>query len=238
MLEPDNQKVYLTTDDLSEVFPDAEDTEMAAWDVIENENSFIMVDGEQLAIGYDEDKDAVFIMVSNEGDETLEKARKFMDMFVKNELYTAREIEGQNGAVPDENYPWSVNVAGKGSEGATSYYPSYEQFGNAMVVVSSGTAWPYTFYVNVPDGDKDPEAAIEAAVVQAEATNPGALHDVTEVEKEMADDGHYDPSTGEKDAIFEDMYFYVDATASGAKSPYYLLNDGVLGVLPHKGALA
>ena len=39
-------------------------------------------------------------------------------------------------------------------------------------------------------------------------------------------------------SIFNNMYFYVDATAAGAKSPYYLLNNGDLGVLPHKGALA
>lgn len=237
MLKPDNQKIYFTTDDLSKVYPDSTDAELTAMDVIEAENSYIIVDGEQIAIGYDEAKDVVLVLVSNESDDTLAKARKLLELFVANDLYDTHEIENENGAMPDEDYPMSVNVADKGSYGAKSYYPSYEQMANAKVTMGSGTAYPYVFYVNVSNGANNPEGAIEEAVVMAEKIAPGALHDVAEVEDEMATEGHYDRESGEKDAVFEETYMYVDATMSGAKTPYYILVED-LGVLSNKGVLA
>lgn len=111
MLEPDNQKIYFTTDDLSKVYPDSADAELTAMDVIEAENSYIIVDGEQMAIGYDEATDAVLVLVSNESDDTLSKARQLLQLFVDNELFMSRESEGENGYMPDGDYPYSVNTA-------------------------------------------------------------------------------------------------------------------------------
>lgn len=66
------------------------------------------------------------------------------------------------------------------------------------------------------------EQALDLAVVEAEKTSPGLLLDVTEVEDEMAKDGHYDKETGEGDAVFNETYIYVDATREGATKPYYV----------------
>ena len=43
----------------------------------------------------------------------------------------------------------------------------------------------------------------------------------------MAEDGHYNMETGEGDAIFDEMYMYVDATMAGASEPYYIRTENL-----------
>lgn len=43
MLEPDNQKVYFTSDDLSELYPGVEDPQKKALDATEYDNGMYLV---------------------------------------------------------------------------------------------------------------------------------------------------------------------------------------------------
>lgn len=239
MLEPDNQKVYfIENDDLSKLYPDAEDAQDKALGVLEGEQSFIIVDGEQLPIGYDSEKDAILVEDSSVSDSVIKKARKLLDLFVKNELFGTREIEKENGFMPDNDYPMSVNVTDGNSYHTVSYYPSMQQMANAQVHLWTGSGYsPHVFYVNVHNGDRNPEEALETAVVLAEKIDKSVLLDVAETEQAMADDGHYDKDSGEGDAVFEETYIYVDATMLGASQPYYVYAEN-FGVLPNKGELA
>ena len=233
MLEPDNQKVYFTSDDLSELYPEAEDPMDAALNVLEGEQSFIVVDGKELPLGYDEEKDAIIVEDSNASPETIRKARQLMQLFVDNELFTTREIEGQNGFMPDDDYPYSVNVADGQSKSVVSYYPSEEMIYPTEVSIWSGSGYTTAdIYVNVDDDDA--EGALEEAVAAADKRGwTDILFDPAEVEQAMADDGHYNMETGEGDAIFEETYLYVDATMAGASQPYYVYAEN-LGVRPNK----
>lgn len=233
MLEPDNQKVYFTSDDLSGLYPEAEDPMDAALNVLEGEQSFIVVDGKELPLGYDEEKDAIIVEDSNASPETIRKARQLMQLFVDNELFTTREIEGQNGFMPDEDYPYSVNVADGQSRSVVSYYPSEEMIYPTEVSIWSGSGYTTAdIYVDVDDDNA--EGALEEAVAAADKRGwTDILFDPAEVEQAMADDGHYNMETGEGDAIFEETYLYVDATMAGASQPYYVYAEN-LGVRPNK----
>lgn len=239
MLEPDNQKVYfIENDDLSKLYPDADDPQDNALGVLEGEQSFIVVDGEQLPIGYDSEKDAILVEDSNTSDSVIKKARKLLDLFVKNELFGTREIENENGFMPDDEYPMSVNVTDGNSYRTTSYYPSMQQMANAQVHLWTGSGYnTHVFYVNVHNGDRNPEEALEVAVALAEKVDKSVLLDVAETEQAMADDGHYDKEKGEGDAVFEETYLYVDATMAGASQPYYVYAEN-FGVKPNNGELA
>lgn len=238
MLEPDNQKVYFVSDDLSKLYPDAEDPQDKALDVLEGEQSFIMVDGKQLAIGYDSDNDAVIVEDSDVSGDVADKARRLMQLFVENELFKADEIESENGFMPDEDYPCSVNVTDGQSMRVVAYYPSLEMLANAKVQIWSGSGYTLDeFYVNVDKGAENAEEALAYAVVQAEKVAPEVLQDVSEVEELMAKEGHYNKETDEGDEIFQETYTYVDATMEGASEPYYIFTEN-LGILPHKGVLA
>lgn len=238
MLTPDQQKIYFMSDDLSKVYPDAEDAEEQALAVLEGEKSFIMVDGNQMAIGYDEDNDTIIVEDSDVSDDVAKKARKLLSLFVENELFKADEIESENGFMPDEDYPCSVNVTDGQSMRVVAYYPSLEMLANAKVQIWSGSGYTLDeFYVNVDKGAKNAEEALAYAVVQAEKVAPEVLQDVSEVEELMAKEGHYDTETGEGDEIFQETYTYVDATMEGASEPYYIFTEN-LGILPHKGVLA
>lgn len=233
MLEPDNQKVYFTSDDLSGLYPEAEDPMDAALNVLEGEQSFIVVDGKELPLGYDEEKDAIIVEDSNASPETIRKARQLMQLFVDNELFTTREIEGQNGFMPDDDYPYSVNVADGQSRSVVSYYPSEEMIYPTEVSIWSGSGYTTAdIYVDVDDDNA--EGALEEAVAAADKRGwTDILFDPAEVEQAMADDGHYNMETGEGDAIFEETYLYVDATMAGASQPYYVYAEN-LGVRPNK----
>lgn len=239
MLEPNNQKVYfIDTDDLSELYPDAEYAPDIALDVLEGEQSFIVVDGDELPIGYDSEKDAILVEDSSVSDTVRKKARKLLDLFVKNELFETREIEKENGFMPDKDYPCSVNITDGNSYRTISYYPSMQQMANAQVHLWTGSGYnTHVFYVNVHNGDRDAEGALEEAVVLAEKIDKDVLLDVSETEQAMSDDGHYDKEKGEGDAIFDETYIYVDATMAGASRPYYVYAEN-FGVLPNKGELA
>lgn len=233
MLEPDNQKIYFTTDDLSKVYPDSADAELTAMDVIEAENSYIIVDGEQMAIGYDEAKDAVLVLVSNESDDTLSKARQLLQLFVDNELFTSREIDGENGYMPDGDYPYSVNIADGQSYSVVSYYPSEEMIYPTEVSIWLGSGYTTAnIYVDVDANNV--EGALEEAVAVADKRGwTDILLDTTEVEKDMAADGHYNLETGEGNAVFDETYLYVDATMAGASQPYYVYSEN-FGVRPNE----
>ena len=110
MIEPNGQKIYLTTDDLSDVYTEHENPTDAALDVLEGEQSYIVVDGKELAIGYDSGKDVIIVETTDVSDEIARKARQLMQLFVANELYTKADIKGKNGYAPDDNYPYSVNL--------------------------------------------------------------------------------------------------------------------------------
>lgn len=238
MLSPDQQKIYFMSDDLSKVYLDAEDADEKALSVLEGEQSFIMVDGHQMAIGYDEDNNAIIVEDSDVSEEVAEKARKLLSLFVENELFKADEIERENGFMPDEDYPCSVNVTDGQSMRVVAYYPSLEMLANAKVLIWSGSGYSLDeFYVNVDKGAENAEEALAYAVVQAEKVAPEVLQDVSEVEELMAKEGHYDKEMGERDEIFQEMYTYVDATMEGASEPYYIFTEN-LGILPHKGVLA
>lgn len=233
MLKPNGQKIYFTSDDLSELYPEAEDPMDAALNVLEGEQSFIVVDGETLAMGYDTDKDAIIIEDSRASYDIVDKARQLMQLFVDNELFTTREIEGENGYMPDEDYPYSVNIADGQSYSVVSYYPSEEMFFPTVVYLWSGSGYTLSpIYVTV-DAD-NAEGALEDAVATAEKRGwTGLLLDVAETEQTMADDGHFNLETGEGDAIFEETYMYVDATMAGASTPYYVYAES-LGVRPNR----
>lgn len=51
MIEPNGQKIYLTTDDLSEVYSEHDNPTEAALDVLVGEQSNIVVDGNELPLG-------------------------------------------------------------------------------------------------------------------------------------------------------------------------------------------
>lgn len=233
MLKPSNQKVYFTSDDLSGLYPEAEDPMDAALNVLEGEQSFIVVDGKELPLGYDEEKDAIIVEDSNASPETIRKARQLMQLFVDNELFTTREIEGQNGFMPDDDYPYSVNVADGQSRSVVSYYPSEEMIYPTEVSIWSGSGYTTAdIYVDVDDDNA--EGALEEAVAAADKRGwTDILFDPAEVEQAMADDGHYNMETGEGDAIFEETYLYVDATMAGASQPYYVYAEN-LGVRPNR----
>lgn len=124
MLKPDRQKIYFMSDDLSKLYSNADDPESSALAVLEGEQSFIMVDGKQMAIGYDSDNDAIIVEDSDVSKDTADKARRLLQMFVENDLYDARSIEKENGFMPDEDYPMSVVVTDGNSYRAVAYYPS------------------------------------------------------------------------------------------------------------------
>jgi hypothetical protein len=227
MLEPSNQKVYFTSDDLSELYPDVEDPIDAALDVLEGEQSFIVVDGKELPLGYDREKDAIIIEDSEASSEITRKARQLMQLFVDGDLFTSKEIEGENGYMPDGDYPYSVNIADGNSYSVVSYYPSEAMFYPTEVSLWSGSGYTTTD-IYVEASDIDAEGALEEAVATAEKRGwTDLLLDTAETEKEMAEDGHYDMETGEGDAIFDEMYMYVDATMAGASEPYYIRTENL-----------
>lgn len=238
MLEPDNQKVYFVSDDLSDLYPDAEDPQDKAIDVLEGEQSFIMVDGNQLAIGYDSDNAAIIVEDSDVSGDVADKARRLMQLFVENKLFTSKEIEGENGFMPDEDYPMSVNVTDGQSYRVNAYYPSMEQMANTEVHLWSGSGYKTdVFYIHTDKGASDAEGALEEAVVWAEKINPDVLLDVDDVEQQAAEDGIYNPETGEGSPEFDETYLYVDATTAGASKPYYVYAEN-LSIRVHKGELA
>lgn len=233
MLEPDKQKFYFTSEDLSELYPEAEDPMDAALDVLEGEQSFIVVDGKELPLGYDAEKDAIIIEDSEASPDIVDKARQLMQLFVDNELFTTREIEGQNGYMPDEEYPYSVNIADGQSYSVVSYYPSEEMIYPTEVSIWSGSGYTTAdIYVDVDDDNA--EGALEEAVAVADKRGwTDILLDVAETEQAMAEDGHFNLATGEGDAVFDETYMYVDATMSGASQPYYVYAEN-LGVRPNR----
>lgn len=233
MLEPDNQKFYFTSEDLSEVYPEAEDPMDEALKVLEGEQSFIVVDGKELPLGYDAEKDIIIIEDSEASSKIVDKARQLMQLFVDNELFTTREIEGENGYMPDEDYPYSVNIADGQSYSVVSYYPSEEMFFPTVVYLWSGSGYTLSpIYVNV-DAD-NAEGALEDAVATAEKRGwTDLLLDTAETEKDWAEDGHYDMETGEGDRYFEEAFLYVDATMEGASQPYYVRAEN-LRISPNK----
>jgi len=233
MLEPDDQKVYFTSDDLSELYPEAEDPMDAALNVLEGEQSFIVVDGKELPLGYDAEKDAIIIEDYEASPEIVRKARQLMQLFVDNELFTTRDIEGQNGYMPDGDYPYSVNVADGQSYSVVSYYPSEEMIYPTEVSIWSGSGYTTNdIYVDV-DAD-NAQGALEVAVAVADKRGWTAiLLDPAEVEQDMANDGHYNMETGEGDRVFDETYLYVDATMEGASQPYYVYAEN-LSVRPNE----
>ena len=233
MLEPDKQKFYFTSEDLSEVYPEAEDPMDKALKVLEGEQSFIVVDGKELPLGYDAEKDIIIIEDSEASSKIVDKARQLMQLFVDNELFTTREIEGENAYMPDKDYPYSVNLVDGQSDSIVSYYPSEEMFCPTVVYLWSGSGYTLSpIYVNV-DGD-NAESALEEAVATAEKYGwTDLLLDVAETEKEWAEDGHYDMEKGEGDISFEEANLYVDATMAGASQPYYVRAEN-LRISPNK----
>lgn len=233
MLEPDYQTVYFTSDDLSDVYSESADPMETALDVFEKDKSFIVVDGKELPLGYDEEKGVILVDDSRVSNKVTDKARKLMDLFVNGSLFTTREIEGENGYMPDEDYPYSVNITDGQSSGVISYYPSEEMIYPTKVSIWSGSGYTTTdIYVDVDDDDA--QGALEEAVATAEKRGwTNILLDVSETEQAMADDGHYDLETGEGDDIFEETYMYVDATMVGASQPYYVYAEN-LGVRPNE----
>lgn len=226
MIEPNGQKIYFTTDDLSEVYTEHENPTDAALDVIEGEQSYIVVDGKELAIGYDSDKDVIIVETTDVSDEIARKARQLMQLFVANELYTKADIKGKNGYTPDEDYPYSVNLIDGNTYTVVSYYPTDEMFRKTEVNIWSGSGYTTAeIYVDATDA----EAPIEEAVALSEKCGfTGLLHNVTSVEDSMADDGHFNKDTGETDAIFNETYLYVDATMVGATQPYYIYAENLM----------
>lgn len=231
MIEPNGQKIYLTNDDLSEVYTEHENTTDAALDVLEGEQSYIVVDGKELAVGYDSGKDVIIVDTTDVSNEIARKARQLMQLFVANELFTKDDIKGKNGYTPEDDYPYSVNLIDGNTYTVVSYYPSDEMFRNTEVNIWSGSGYTTTeLYVDATDA----EAAIEEAVALSEKCGfTGVLHDVASVEDAMSADGHFNKDTGETDAIFGETYMYVDATMVGAKIPYYIYVEN-LGVHPNE----
>lgn len=130
MIEPNGQKIYLTTDDLSVVYTEHDNPTEAALDVLVGEQSNIVVDGIELPIGYDADKDVIIVETSSVSTDIARKARQLMQLFVSNELFTKADITGKNGYCPDDDYPYSVNIVDGNTYTIVSYYPTGEMFRN------------------------------------------------------------------------------------------------------------
>lgn len=233
MLEPDYQTIYFTSDDLSDVYPESADPMETALDVFEKDKSFIVVDGKELPLGYDGEKGVILVDDSRVSNKVTDKARKLMDLFVMDSLFTTREIEGENGYMPDEDYPYSVNITDGQSSGVISYYPSEEMIYPTEVSIWSGSGYA-TSSIYVDADPMDAQGALEEAVATAEKRGwTGILLDVEDTEQAMAEDGHYDMETGEGDSVFEETYVYVDATMDGASQPYYVRAEN-LRISPNK----
>lgn len=231
MIEPNGQKIYLTTDDLSEVYTEHENPTDAALDVLEGEQSYIVVDGNELAIGYDSGKDVIIVETTSVSTDIARKARQLMQLFVSNELFTKSDITGKNGYIPDDDYPYSVNFVDGNTYTIVSYYPTDAMFRNTEVNIWCGSGYTTSeIYVD----STDVGAAIEEAVALSEKRGfTSLLHDVASVEDNMAADGHFNKDTGETDVIFDETYMYVDATMEGATQPYYIYVEN-LGVHPNE----
>lgn len=130
MIEPNGQKIYLTTDDLSEVYTEHDNPIEAALDVLVGEQSNIVVDGIELPIGYDADKDVIIVETSSVSTDIARKARQLMQLFVSNELFTKAKLTGKNGYRSDDDYPYSVNLVDGNTYTIVSYYPTDEMFSN------------------------------------------------------------------------------------------------------------
>lgn len=230
MIEPNGQKIYLTTDDLSDVYTEHDNPTEAALDVLVGEQSNIVVDGNELAIGYDADKDVIIVETSSVSTDIARKARQLMQLFVSNELFTKADITGKNGYSPDDDYPYSVNCVDGNTYTIVSYYPTDEMFRNTEVNIWGGIGYNTAdIYVDAYD-----YSAIEEAVALSEKRGlTELLHTVESVENDMAADGHFNKDTGETDAIFDETYMYVDATMAGATQPYYIYVEN-LAVRPNE----
>ena len=237
MADPNKQKVYLVSDDLAELFPDAEDATDAALDVLEGTQSAVYVNGEEMPIAITDDY--ILIDDSNVGGIEPEKARKLLKMWAADELYNAHDVERENNNItPDEDYPMRVDIAEGDTYSINSFYPSREQMANAVVHIWSGSGYStQEFFVNVAGGAENVYDALDTAIIMAEKEAPELLHDPAEIEAEMEKDGHYNRETGEGDAVFDETWLYEDATMMGAKQPYYIYAEN-FGVLPVKGPLA
>lgn len=218
MIEPHEQKIYLTTDNLSDVYTEHGNPTA----VLDGEQSYIIVDDNKLALGYDSSKDVIIVDTTSVSTDIASKARQLMQLFVSNELFTKADVTVKNGYTPDKDYPYSVNFAD-----GVSYYPTEEMFRNTVVNIWCGSGYITTeIYVDSTDA----ESAIEEAVALIEKLGwSGLLHDVTSVEDAMSADGHFNKDTRDTDAIFDETYMYVDATMVGATQPYYIYVEN-LGV--------
>lgn len=236
-IDPNKQKVYLVSDDLSELFPDAEDPNDTAIDILDGTQSSVHINGEDMPITITDDY--ILIDDSSVGGDEPEKARKLLEMWASDNLYNAADVERENDNVtPDDDYPMRVDIADGNTYSVNSFYPSREQMANAVVHIWSGSGYNTAkFYVNVRGGAENIYDALDTAIVMAEKEAPELLHDPAEVEAEMAKDGHYNLETGESDAIFDETWLYEDATMMGATQPYYIYVEN-FGVLPVKGPLA
>lgn len=231
MIEPNGQKIYLTTDDLSEVYTEHDNPTEAALDVLVGEQSNIVVDGNELPIGYDADKDVIIVETSSVSTDIARKARQLMQLFVSNELFTKADVTGKNGYSPDDDYPYSVNLVDGNTYTIVSYYPTDKMFRNTVVNIQDGIGYTSAeIYVE----SSNAYSAIEEAVALSEKRGlTELLHNVASVENDMAADGHFNKGTGETDAIFDETYMYVDATMAGATQPYYIYVEN-LAVRPNE----
>ena len=238
MVEPNKQKVYfIDSTDYYDLFPNVEDPEETALDLVDGTKSAVIVDGVDLPIVVTDE----FILVDNSRDynDISKSVEDLLNLWADGKLYTASEVEKENNNVtPDEDYPMRVDIDNGSTYSVVSYYPSRRQLANVCVEIWSGSGYGVSqFYVNVPGGARNAEGALETAVALAEKEAPGLLHDVAEVEADMAEDGHFDLETGEGDAIFQETYVYVDATMAGASEPYYIYGEN-LGIESVDGPLA
>ncbi len=236
-IEPNNQVVYLISDDLTDVFPDVKDPVDAALDMLEGTQCSVVIDGDEMPIAINDD--IILINDVDASDHDSGKAKKLLEMWAKDELYTASEVEKENyNITPDEEYPMRVDIADGNNYTEVSYYPSEQQMANAVVSIWSGSGYTVAeFYVNVPHGADNVYDAFDQAIVMAEKVAPELLLDPQAVEEEAAKDGHYNPETGDGDKVFEETYIYEDATMAGAKQPYYIYAEN-FGVAPYDGPLA
>lgn len=236
-IEPNKQVVYLISDDLTDVFPDAKDATDAALDMLEGTQCSVVINGDEMPIVITDD--IILIGDVEASDYDSGKAKKLLEMWANDELYTASEVERENyNITPDEEYPMRVDIADGNNYTAVSYYPSEQQMSNAVVRIWSGSGYTADeFYVNVPHGADNVYDALDKAIVMAEKVAPKLLMDPQEIEEEAAKDGHYDMDTGEGDEVFEETYIYEDATMAGAKQPYYIYAEN-FGVSPYDGPLA
>lgn len=231
MIEPNGQKIYLTTDDLSEVYTEHDNPTEAALDVLVGEQSNIVVDGNELPIGYDADKDVIIVETSSVSTDIARKARQLMQLFVSNELFTKADITAKNGYSPDDDYPYSVNLVDGNTYKIVSYYPSDKMFRKNKVNIWYGIGYiTAELYVDASDA----YSAIKEAVALSEKRGwTELLHNVASVDNNMSSDGHFNKDTYGTDAIFVGPYMYVDATMAGATQPYYIYIEK-LGVCPNE----